>query len=391
MKRPRRLLSIAHSYVVTMNRRLAHELAQADGNRWEVTAVAPTYFHGSNDLRPVHLEPGEGEPSRLAPVNAYLTSRVHVFLYGWKLRSIMAEPWDLIHCWEEPYILVGGQVAWWTPPQVPLVYRTAQSLNKNYPPPFNWVEKYALRKAAGWICSGRLVAENLGARPGYDRLPRAQIPLGVDVERFRPDAEAGQAVRRQLGWDAGGTPVVGYLGRFVPEKGLDLLQRALDRVNAPWRALFIGAGPSEPALRAWAERHGERVRICTSVLHDQVPAYLNAIDMLCAPSQSTPSWKEQFGRMVVEAFASGVAFIGSDSGEIPHVVQADGLIVGEKDEASWAEAITTLLEDRSRREELAARGLERARAEFAWPIVARRYLAFFESILHSAPGVGAIS
>ncbi len=238
-----------------------------------------------------------------------------------------------------------------------------------------------MRKAAGWICSGRLVAENLSARPGYDRLPHAQIPLGVDVNSFRPNAEAGRAVRQQLGWDADGPPVVGYLGRFVPEKGLELLQRALDIVEVPWRAMFVGAGPSEPALRAWAERHGDRVRICNTVTHDQVPAYLNAIDVLCAPSQTTPFWKEQFGRMVVEAFASGVAFIGSDSGEIPYVVQDAGLIVGEKDEAGWAAAITRLLQDRGHREELAARGLQRAHQEFAWPVVARRHLDFFESIL----------
>jgi glycosyltransferase involved in cell wall biosynthesis len=379
--RPRRIVSIAHSYVVTMNRRLAHELARADGNRWEVTAVAPTCFHGHRDLRSVHLQAAPDEPCRLVPVPAYLTNRVHVFLYGWRLRSLLSEPWDLVHCWEEPYILVGGQVAWWTPPRTPLVYRTAQSIDKHYPVPFNWVERYAMQRAAGWICSGSLVEKNLTARPGYDRLPRTRIPLGVDVSSFRPDPATGRALHRQLGWEANGPPVVGYLGRFVPEKGLPLLQRALENVATPWRALFVGAGPSEPALRAWAERQGDRVRICNSVAHEQVPAYLNAMDVLCAPSQTTPRWREQFGRMVVEAFASGLPFIGSDSGEIPYVVRDTGIVVGEQDEAGWARAITDLLTDRSRRQELAQRGLQRARDEFAWPVVARRYLDFFESLL----------
>jgi glycosyltransferase involved in cell wall biosynthesis len=383
MKRPRRLLSIAHSYVVSMNRQLAHELAQADGANWEVTAVAPTYFHGSQDLRPVHLEAPAPEPCRLVPVNAYFTSRVHVFLYGWRLRSLLAEPWDLIHCWEEPYILVGGQIAWWASARTPLVYRTAQSLNKNYPVPFNWIEKYAIKRAAGWICSGRLVAQNLSARPGYDKLPMAQIPLGVDLNCFHPDRAAGDAVRRNLGWAVDGPPVVGYLGRFVPEKGLHVLQSALERMTTPWRALFVGAGPAEPEVRAWAQRHGDRVRICNNITHDHVPAYLNAMDVLCAPSQTTPNWKEQFGRMVVEAFASGLAFVGSDSGEIPNVVGSAGVIAGEKDVPAWSRTLTELLEDRPRREELAARGLQRARDEFAWPIVARRYLDFFDSILAS--------
>jgi glycosyltransferase involved in cell wall biosynthesis len=147
--------------------------------------------------------------------------------------------------------------------------------------------------------------------------------------------------------------------------------------------LFVGAGSSEPGLRAWAAQHGDKVRICTDVVHDQVPAYINAMDVMCAPSQTMPNWKEQFGRMVVEAFASGVTFVGSDSGEIPYVVKDAGVIVGEKDEAGWAEAIAELLENPRRRAEFAAGGLQRAHDEFAWPVVARQYLDFFDCILES--------
>jgi glycosyltransferase involved in cell wall biosynthesis len=381
MSRPRRLLSIAHSYVVTMNRRLAHELAKVDGQRWEVTAVAPTYFAAGRDLRAVTLEATAPEPCQLVPVRAFLTNRIHVFFYGWRLHSLLATRWDLIHCWEEPYILVGGQVAWWSRAKVPLVFRTAQSLDKNYPIPFRWIEHFAMDRAAGWICSGQLVAQNLSRRPGYANRPMAQIPLGVDVSCFRPNAAAGRMIRQKLGWDPNSPAVVGYLGRLVPEKGLGLLQEALDGLTVPWRALIVGAGPLESRLKTWAAKHGDNVRICADVVHDQVPNYLNAMDILCAPSQTTPTWKEQFGRMVVEAFASGVAFIGSDSGEIPNVVRDAGIVVGESDTAGWTRAIEGLVQDRTHRRELAERGLQRAHAEFAWPIVARRYLEFFDSIL----------
>src|SRR5262249_43727450 len=155
MHRPKTLLSIGHSYVVASNRRLAHEMARVGKNAWEVTAVAPTFFHGQNDLRPLSLETLPAEPCPLEPVPAYLTPCIHLFLYGTRLRSLLAQGWDLVHCWEEPYILVGGQVAWWTPRGTPLVFRTAQSLPKRYPPPFNWIEQYAIERAAGWICSGQ--------------------------------------------------------------------------------------------------------------------------------------------------------------------------------------------------------------------------------------------
>ena len=78
-------------------------------------------------------------------------------------------------------------------------------------------------------------------RPGYAERPSRLIPLGVDVAAFHPDAAAGRAVKRDLGW-SDGPPVVGFLGRFVREKGLKVLMDALDRVSTPWRAMFVGGG-----------------------------------------------------------------------------------------------------------------------------------------------------
>jgi glycosyltransferase involved in cell wall biosynthesis len=108
------------------------------------------------------------------------------------------------------------------------------------------------------------------------------------------------------------------------------------------------------------------------------------MDVLCAPSQTTPQWREQLGRMLVESFACGVPVIASDSGEIPHVVGAAGIIVAEKDEARWVEELTSLLEDRRVRDELSARGRERARTEYAWPVVAQKHLDFFAQLLDSS-------
>jgi glycosyltransferase involved in cell wall biosynthesis len=377
--RPRRLISIAHSYAVALNRRLVHEMARIGSGDWEVTAVAPSFFHG--DLRPIPLERLPQELCRLEAMPAYLTNRIHWMLYGRRLGRILRQPWDVVHCWEEPYLLCGGQVAWWTPRRAALVYATFQNIPKQYPPPFQWIERYALARAAGWIAFGRTIDQALMQKACYQTRARRTIPLGVDLERFYPDPSARRTIRNELGWAASGSPVVGYLGRFVPEKGLDKLTQALDSIPAPWRALFIGGGPMEKALREWGRRHGSRVRIVTEVKHDQVPAYLNAMDVLCAPSQTTTNWREQLGRMLIEAFACGVPVVAGDSGEIPHVVEDAGVILGEKDVRQWAMALTDLLENPSRRTELAARGLKRARATFAWPIIARRHLAFFGELL----------
>jgi glycosyltransferase involved in cell wall biosynthesis len=377
-RRPRRILSIAHSYCVALNRRLAHEMARAGGIDWEITAVAPEFFHG--DLRPIAIEPIDGELCRVEAVPAHFTSRLHLFVYGYRVRELLRQSWDLVHCWEEPYIAAGGQVAWWTPRAVPLVYWTAQNISKRYPQPFAAIEKYCVDRCGGWMASGQLVVETMLAR-GYGIKPHRVMPLGVDVDHFEPNRAAREAVRIRLDWSEQNPPVIGYIGRFVEEKGVSLLTRVLDRVTMPWRALFIGGGPLAPSLRQWAACYGDRVRIVDSVPHDQVPAYLNAMDLLCAPSQATPIWREQFGRMVVEAFACGVPVIASDSGELPFVVDSAGVIVDERDEDGWARAIAALLDDPARRSELSMAGVDRARSLYAWPVVARNHLDFFSRLL----------
>ena len=128
------------------------------------------------------------------------------------------------------------------------LYRTAQSLDKRYPPPFNWIERYAMHRAAGWICSGRLVAETLRA-PALRPATHGADPARRGRGRFRPDPRAA-GDPTALGWDEAGPPVVGYLGRFVPEKGLELLIRVLERLEGPWRC---SSGRSEEAfLHDWA-------------------------------------------------------------------------------------------------------------------------------------------
>jgi glycosyltransferase involved in cell wall biosynthesis len=289
--------------------------------------------------------------------------------------------WDVIHAWQEPYVLVGGQIAAQASRGAALIYSTFQNIPKRYPPPFAQIERYSLRRASGWTAFGRTIAEAQRDRPGCRDLPWRTIPLGVDCQTFRPDAGAGRRVRASLGWSDDGPPVAGYLGRFVPEKGLNLLMRSLDALpRGSWRALLVGSGPLESELRAWAARYPDQARVLTGVRHGDVPPHLNAMDLLAAPSQTRPNWREQLGRMLLEAMASGVAVVASDSGEIPYVVGDAGRIVPEADVASWTSALRELIEDPALRRDLCERGLARARAVYDWPVVARQFLGFFREL-----------
>jgi glycosyltransferase involved in cell wall biosynthesis len=375
----KKLLTIGHSYVVAQNRKLANEIAKAGKDNWEVTVVAPSYMHG--DLRSLAIEPDSDAEYKLIPLNVYFSKYIHVMVYEQRLREILQQEWDLIHCWQEPYILAGGQIAWWKNSHTPLVYRTAQSYDKKYIPPFNLIENYAMSKASGWICSGQLVKEALSHRQNYHK-PMRLIPLGVDISYFYPDRHSREQTRQLLGWDEK-VPLVGFLGRLVPEKGLDLLMNALNQLSTPWRALFVGTGSMEAKLKKWAEKFPDQVRICTKVRHNEVPRYLNAMDILCAPSQTMPNWKEQFGRMIIEAFACAIPVIGSDSGEIPNVLDEAGMVVGEKDEEAWVKAIAKLLESPALRQELSLKGLEKAKSQYSWTIIAKQHLDFFEELLNT--------
>jgi glycosyltransferase involved in cell wall biosynthesis len=183
---------------------------------------------------------------------------------------------------------------------------------------------------------------------------------------------------RRLEWRDDGAPVVGYLGRLVPEKGVRFLMSVLERVRPPWRALLVGGGPLETEVRAWAGRHGDRVRFVPAVRHDEVPLYLNVMDVLAAPSESAPHWREQLGRMIIEAFACGVTVMGSDSGEIPFTIGDAGIVAGERDDAAWVDALSVLLEDTEKRRHLGAAGRARAVAHFDWRIVGSRTLDFLD-------------
>lgn len=373
--RRRRLLTIAHSYVVALNRRLAEEMARADG--WEVVAAAPKMYAG--DLGPIAFEISAGERCHVVPVGVRRSHWPHVMSFGPELKALLDEEWDVVHCWEEPYVLASAQVARWTPRSAALVFATFQNIAKRYPLPLRWFERSAMRRANGWIAFGRTAETALGSRSTYAGRPHRVIPPGVDLNAFRPDAGWRRSTRAALGWPEDDVPVVGFLGRFVPEKGLRLLTSALDGVPRPWRALFVGGGPLEPELRAWAVTHGDRVRISPGVPHLEVPAHLNALDLLCVPSQTTRRWREQFGRILVEAFACGVAVVASDSGEIPHVVADAGVRLPESNVAAWSSTIASLLDDGARRCELGRLG--RARAQrFAWSRVAAEHLAFFEEL-----------
>ncbi|HEY8210520.1 MAG TPA: glycosyltransferase family 4 protein [Myxococcaceae bacterium] len=380
--RPLRVLTIGHSYVVRLNRNVAAALARREGV--EVTLAAPAFFHA--DQGPMALERGEHEPFALEPLGTRLSRQIHVFTYAPADLEHVIRPgrFDVIHAWEEPYIAAGWQIGRRAARAgIPFCFRTAQSLVKRYPPPFSWFERSTVSRAAGWIAGGELVFRAM-VEKGLPASRGAVITLGVGLDAFRPlqPEEIAQA-RKELGLEP---PIVGFLGRLVPQKGLKLLMRALEQVPPPWSLLLLGQGPMKAEIEDWARARGlqSRVRVA-SVRHGEVPRLLGAMDVLAAPSQTTPRWKEQFGRMLIEAFACRVAVLASDSGEIPFVVGDGGRVLPERDEAAWTAALAQLLGDPAERARLAEAGYRRCRERFASEAIAARLHEFLERAAGRSP------
>ena len=125
--------------------------------------------------------------------------------------------------------------------------------------------------------------------------------------------------------------------------------------------------------------------IASGVEHSDVPRWLNAMSMLCAPSRTSADWREQFGRMLIEAMACGMPVLASESGEMPVVVRDAGRVLPESEPATWARSLDSYMRDPETRELMARRGVERAHTFFSWPVVARRHIEFFDALLEGRP------
>ena len=164
MTQRRRLLTVGHSYVIGLNRRLAHEMARVGARDWEVTCVAPKTYHA--DLGPVTFSRAPNEPCETVAVRAFLTRSPHLFAYGSELRALLRGAWDAVYSWEEPYVVSGYEIARWVPKSATFAFLTLQNIRKRYPPPFSWFERASLHRADGWFYCGHSIYEAQRDKPG---------------------------------------------------------------------------------------------------------------------------------------------------------------------------------------------------------------------------------
>ncbi|GAC1402130.1 MAG: glycosyltransferase family 4 protein [Chloroflexota bacterium] len=337
----------------------------------DLTAVVPTEWKEGG--RTQVLEPATDDGYSVIPLPVRLNGHFHLHYYP-KLRKILRRisP-DLVHVDEEPYNLATYlAVRSARSLQIRSLFFTWQNLARYYPPPFSWWEQSVYRHVSAAIAGNNEAVEVL-RRKGYVG-PCTVIPqFGVDPSVFSP-TQTGH-----------GAFVVGLLNRLIPGKAPLLAIEAFATLPPEAHLMIVGDGP----LRSEVERKirdlnlQSRVVLQHRVPSAQLPDLLRRLDVVLLPSISTATWKEQFGRVLVESMACGVPVIGSDSGEIPRVIGDAGIVVPEGNCQALSSALQQLYHDHSLRERLASVGRSRVLEYFTNASIARRtreaYLAALSS------------
>jgi phosphatidylinositol alpha-1,6-mannosyltransferase len=237
------------------------------------------------------------------------------------------------------------------------------------------------------ICAGGYpLAE--AERAAGRALPAANVPPGVDVERFHPlSADERATARMQFGLPAD-RPVVLGISRLVPRKGFDTVLRACGELADHGREFVVaiaGHGRDRSRLERIATEARAPARFLGRVDDDLLPALYGSSDVFAMLCRNRWAGLEQegFGIVFVEAAAAGVPQVAGRSGGAAEAVAdgASGLVIDPPDDVdAVARALTTLLDDDAARARMATASRARAVGEFSYDVLVARLQAALDGV-----------
>jgi glycosyltransferase involved in cell wall biosynthesis len=365
-----RVLTVAHNAVADSNRARARALGKLAGV--EVKLLTPPWWF--EEGRRVDARGGPGWTIGRTLLTGNSTRYVFATGLGRAIRG--ARP-DVIDLFEEPFSLVALQtlaLRALLAPDAAVVFYSAVNVMRRWRWPYRTIEALSLRLADGAHTPNADAGRILRRKGLSTDKPVQVIPLGVDAPQFgRAEAMPLPHIER---------PRIGFVGRFEPVKGLDVLLDAVRRMRT--RATLVLAGDGSERQRLT----GDGVHVLQPIAYDQLPSFLKSLDVLVLPSVTIlPLHCEQFGRVLVEAMAAGVPVVGSSSGAIPEVIGDAGLVVPERDATALAHALDLVLTDSDTRVRLIERGHQRVATRFAWPVIAEQSLELFHAALAHRRGI----
>ncbi len=373
-----KVLIVSHPCATATNQALFAEIRRITG--WDVRLVIPEHWKDEfgNALGQEDFPGLEGRVSKF-PVLFNGNIILHCYRKNWHSFLRRERP-DVLYMHHEPYAASTGQVCLANSRQetpAAFGFYSAQNIFKKYPPPFSWIERFVHRSSQFCFPVSTTVAEVLAAK--QTRARSEVCPLPVDPSVCFPRTSKEAILPRETD-----EIVIGYVGRLVESKGLATLAAALATLgDLRWKLHVLGTGEFQPDFKKLLmQAHiADRVIFHGFIPHLQTPDYLAAFDLLVVPSETRPNWKEQFGRVIVEAMACGTPVVGSDSGEIPVLLRASkgGLVFRERDSRALADAIRTLSGQPALRQEMAEHGANWVAANATLEVVARRMAQTLEA------------
>ncbi len=390
-----KILVASHTYIVDLNCEKLRALSRLQSDI-EVTVVVPQRWRpGGVQNKIIETEYLDEGNFRIVPVSNFSQNHQGLLTFGSDIFELLSKfrP-NIIHVEQGSRGLAYAQMITLNALlrlKAKNVFFTWWNLPYNLKFPISILENYNLDNSHGIISGNQDGAEILRDR-GYEGPIKVMPQLGVDETLFTPKAQP------ELGSKLGLKPddfVVGFVGRFVPEKGIMTLLDALVKIkDKSWKFLLLGRGELKDEILQKAEDKGikDRIILVESVPHDEVADYINLMSTLILPSETTykfktltsVGWKEQFGHVIIEAMACKVPVIGSDSGEIPHVIGDAGLIFPEGNVEELANRLEQLIDNPDLTENIAQMGYAKAMAQYTNIALAKQQLEFYQELLSSS-------
>lgn len=362
-----RVLMLSKACIVGIYQRKLEYIAQAGVEL--LTLVPPSWKDERGEQK---LERVYTSGYRLQDTPIMLNGNFHLHFYPHLSDYIYQFQPDIVHIDEEPYNLAAWQALLFAQRiEAKTLFFSWQNIARSYPPPFNWGERWVLENS-DYALVGTDSAGDIWRAKGYRGLMRTIPQFGTDPELFHPQPAV-----------AGRPFTIGYIGRLVEEKGVQHLLAAAATLPDDWQMRIVGGGPLCEELMAYAQDLGivERIQWVGQIPSTEMPTQYHEMDVLVLPSLTRPNWKEQFGRVLVEAMASGIPVIGSDSGAIPSVIGAGGLVFSEGGEQALAEALHKLQSNADLRLLLGEQGRKRVLQHFTHAQVAHDTVQVYEQML----------
>ncbi|WP_060788945.1 glycosyltransferase [Geobacillus zalihae] len=292
---------------------------------------------------------------------------------------------DIIHIHEEPWSMCTFQVILLNRIlniNAKIIIDSAAISTRKLPFPFSWIEKFTYNNADLFFARNKEVKQILVQRGC--RSPIYLLPNGLDTDKFKKLTSNEIKHKKSKINIEDSNLIIGYVGRMVREKGIyDFIEAGETLINEGYnqlRFLMIGSGPEYNSVTSEISRRKlEKYFIIKERIDSEaVPVIMNIINILVLPSRTTANWKEQFGRVLVEAMACETAVVGSDSGAIPEVIGDERFVFREGDVEDLVSKLRLLIDNQELYKEVLVNNKERAIKQYSWQSLAKYYKEILE-------------